>query len=128
MQPSDRHRGNRSGTVSSLPAHLVMLNASGRALVIDWIEDAALSDGPLIAVSCLVNPNAVFIGGRLRADIVDDLVERLNQCLRKRAGEIPAIAPVLRAAMATDARAIGAAILPANEKLLPSRPALVKMS
>jgi hypothetical protein len=33
---------------------------------------------------------------------------------------------VLRAAMAADAPAIGAAILPFNERLLPSRAALMK--
>jgi predicted NBD/HSP70 family sugar kinase len=73
-----------------------------------------------------VNPKAVFIGGRLPSDIVDRLADRLNQRLRKRAGEVPAIAPVLRAAMAADAPAVGAAILPINETLLPSRTALMK--
>ena len=71
-------------------------------------------------------PKAVFIGGRLPSDLVDRLADHLNQRLRKRAGDVPAIAPVLRAAMAADAPAIGAAILPFNELLLPSRAALMK--
>lgn len=115
------------GHKASRPDHLTSLNASGQKLVEEWIDDSAhfLTD-PLLAVSCLVNPKAVFIGGRLPSDIVDRLADRLNQRLRKRAGEVPAIAPVLRAAMAADAPAVGAAILPINETLLPSRTALMK--
>jgi predicted NBD/HSP70 family sugar kinase len=77
-------------------------------------------------VSCLVNPKAIFIGGRLPADLVDRLAERLNQRLRSRSGEVPVVAPVLRAAMAEHAPAVGAAILPFSERLLPSRTALMK--
>jgi predicted NBD/HSP70 family sugar kinase len=75
-----------------------------------------------------VNPKAIFIGGRLPADLVDRLAEQLNQRLKRRAGDVPAIAPVLRAAMAADAPAIGAAILPFMDRLLPSRAALMKTS
>ncbi|HEU4655254.1 MAG TPA: ROK family transcriptional regulator [Steroidobacteraceae bacterium] len=115
------------GQKISRPDQLQSLNASGQKAVEEWIDDSAhfLTD-PLVAVSCLVNPKAVFIGGRLPSDIVDRLADRLNQRLRKRAGEVPAIAPVLRAAMAADAPAVGAAILPINETLLPSRSALMK--
>jgi predicted NBD/HSP70 family sugar kinase len=113
----------------SRPNQITGLNASGQALVQEWIDDAAhLLTDPLLAVSCLVNPKAVFIGGRLPSEIVDRLADRLNVRLRKRAGEIPAIAPVQRAAMAADAPAVGAAILPINDALLPSRSALMKVS
>jgi predicted NBD/HSP70 family sugar kinase len=113
----------------SRPDQLSTLKEAGQQLLSDWIDAAAdfLSD-PMLAVSCLVNPKAVFIGGRLPADVVDRLAERLNQRLRKRAGDVPAITPVLRAAMAADAPAIGAAILPLNDRLLPSRSALMKAS
>lgn len=111
----------------SRPEQLNGLKASGKAIVSDWIDASAdyLTD-PLIAVSCLVNPKAVFIGGRLPSDLVDRLADRLNKRLHRRAGDVPAIAPVLRAAMAADAPAIGAAILPFSERLLPSRAALMK--
>lgn len=113
----------------SRPEELESLDAKGQSLVEDWITDSAdfLTD-PLIAVSCLVNPKAVFIGGRLPGPLVDELAERLNQRLRSRAGDVPKIAPVMRAAMATDAPAVGAAILPFQERLLPSRSALMKVS
>jgi predicted NBD/HSP70 family sugar kinase len=111
------------------PEQLESLDAKGQALVEQWINDSAdfLTD-PLIAVSCLVNPKAVFIGGRLPGALVDKLADRLNRRLRARAGDIPKIAPVMRAAMATDAPAVGAAILPFQERLLPSRSALMKVS
>ncbi len=117
----------QAGHKVTRPEQLGALSTAGKGAVTAWLDDAAdyLTD-PLIAVSCLVNPKAVFIGGRLPSDLVDRLADHLNQRLRKRAGDVPAIAPVLRAAMAADAPAIGAAILPFNELLLPSRAALMK--
>jgi predicted NBD/HSP70 family sugar kinase len=111
----------------SRPDQLSELKAGGQAVVEDWVDAAAdFLTEPFLAVSCLVNPKAIFIGGRLPWALVDRLADRLNDRLRKLAGEVPAIAPVLRAAMAADAPAIGAAILPFNERLLPSRAALMK--
>lgn len=109
------------------PEQLGSLNATGKGVVTAWVRDAAdfLTD-PLIAVSCLVNPKAVFIGGRLPSELVDRLAEELNQRLKRRSGDVPVVAPVLRAAMAADAPAVGAAILPFTQRLLPSRAALMK--
>jgi predicted NBD/HSP70 family sugar kinase len=113
----------------SRPEELASLDAKGQVVVDQWINDSAdfLTD-PLIAVSCLVNPKAVFIGGRLPGVLVDRLAERLNRRLLSRAGDVPKVAPVMRAAMAADAPAVGAAILPFQERLLPSRSALMKVS
>lgn len=117
----------QAGHKISRADQLESLKESGQAVVSEWLDASAdFMTDPLIAISCLVNPKAVFIGGRLPAELVDRLAERLNQRLRKRAGYVPAIAPVLRAAMASDAPAIGAAILPLNDRLLPSRTALMK--
>jgi predicted NBD/HSP70 family sugar kinase len=111
----------------SRPDQLTALKTGGQAVVEDWVDAAAdFLTEPLIAVSCLVDPKAVFIGGRLPAPLVDRLADRLNERLRNVAVEVPVIAPVLRAAMAADAPAIGAAILPFNERLLPSRATLMK--
>ena len=116
-----------AGQKVSRPEQLGGVNAAGKSAITDWVNDAAdfLTD-PLIAVSCLVNPKAIFIGGRLPSDLVDRLADQLNQRLRRRAGDVPAVAPVLRAALAADAPAVGAAILPFTERLLPSRAALMK--
>lgn len=116
-----------AGHKASRPEQLAGLSASGKGAVSAWLDDAAdfLTD-PLLAVSCLVNPKAIFIGGRLPVDLVDRLADHLNQRLKRRAGDVPVVAPVLRAALAADAPAVGAAILPFSERLLPSRAALMK--
>ena len=89
------------------------------AIIADWIEDAAHSlIAPLIAVSCLVDPGAVLIGGRLPAALVDALVERLDAMLAEAA--LPSAVRVMRAVMSDDAPAIGAAILPFLHHILPS--------
>ncbi|MEG3165687.1 ROK family transcriptional regulator [Sphingomonas sp. PB2P19] len=89
------------------------------AIVARWIEDAAQSlIAPLIAVSCLVDPGAVLIGGRLPAALVDALVERLGAMLSSIV--LPSPVRVLRATMSNDAPAIGAAILPFLDHILPS--------
>jgi len=82
----------------------------------------------LLAINCLVNPEAILIGGRLPASIVDNLATRLNQRLEVFAGTVPAIAPVARAALSDDAPAVGAAILPFSHRLLPTRTALMKVA
>ena len=97
-----------------------------RAIVERWTEDAAQSlIEPLIAVSCLVDPGAVLIGGRLPAGLVDALVDRLNAMLADTA--LPSPARVMRAAMSDDAPAIGAAILPFLDHILPSEAILMQV-
>ncbi|TWB29732.1 ROK family transcriptional regulator [Nitrospirillum bahiense] len=96
------------------------------AVVEEWIELAAdLMTDPLVATNCLVNPEAIFLGGRLPAPLVDKLAAALNHRLGE-LRDIPQVAPVLRAAMAADAPAVGAGMLPFTDRLLPSRAALMK--
>jgi hypothetical protein len=57
--------------------------------------------------------------------LVDRLAAALNHRLADFASQLPAIAPVARAVTADDAPAVGAAILPFNHTLLPSRLALL---
>jgi predicted NBD/HSP70 family sugar kinase len=116
-----------AGHKVSTPDDLSALGKEGRSVISQWIEASAeLLAEPLIAVNCLVNPEAIFLGGRLPADIVDKLADRTNRLLAKHAVDVPSIAPVRLAAMAADAPAVGAAILPINNQLLPSRAALMK--
>lgn len=96
------------------------------AIVADWIEDAAQSlIGPLTAVSCLVDPGAVLIGGRLPAPLVDTLVTRLNGMLADSA--LPSALRVMRAVMSDDGAAIGAAVLPFLHHILPSDAILMQV-
>lgn len=108
------------------PAGLLDLPAQGQALIDEWIDHAAdaLVD-PVINISCLINPEAVYLGGRLPAQNVDRLATALNTRLSALTG-MPAIAQARRAATSADGPAIGAAILPIIDQLLPSRATLRK--
>ena len=88
-------------------------------------QDNALIGDPF---AMLINPQAVLIGGRLPASIVEELARQLNERLQPYAATMPAIAPVERAVMSDDAPAVGAAILPFTHRLLPTRSALMKVS
>jgi len=113
----------------SQPHALTALDEAGQAIIDAWVEASvdSLID-TVLAINCLVNPEAVLIGGRLPAGIVDRLATRLNQRLESHAGNVPAIAPVSRAALSDDAPAVGAAILPFSHRLLPTRTALMKVA
>lgn len=113
----------------SSPRGLTRLDEGGRRLVADWVETAveALLE-TVLAINCLINPQAVLIGGRLPASLIEDLARRLNERLAPYAATMPAIAPVEKAVLSDDAPAVGAAILPFTHRLLPTRSALMKVS
>ncbi len=117
------------GITVSAPHELTSLGESGQAIVNAWVEAAVdtLID-PVLSINCLVNPEAILIGGRLPSAIVDQIANRLNQRLLAFAANIPAAAPVSRAALSDDAPAVGAAILPFSHRLLPTRTALMKVA
>ncbi|MGC1521878.1 MAG: ROK family protein [Steroidobacteraceae bacterium] len=111
------------------PRGLTRLGPSARSIVDRWIHESteALVDS-FVAVNCLINPEAILIGGRLPAVLVDRLAASLNDRMAAFAAQIPAIAPVARALTSDDAPAVGAAILPFSYRLLPTRFALLKTS
>jgi predicted NBD/HSP70 family sugar kinase len=111
----------------SSPRRLTRLEAGARAIVERWIEESteALVKS-MVAINCLINPEAILIGGRLPAVLVDKLAAALNRRMADFAAQVPAIAPVARAVTADDAPAVGAAILPFTHSLLPTRFALLK--
>lgn len=89
-----------------------------------WLDQAAerLCD-PLVSISCLIDPQAVFIGGRLPGPLIDRLAQAVNEKLAARRLTLT-MAPVRRAALSADAPAMGAAIIPIIARYLPSRAAL----
>ena len=98
-------------------------NADGQAAGVEdaWVERAAQAlVQPLIAVNCLLNPGAVFIGGRLPIALVHRLARRTAELVADEAGHIPALAPIEVAALAEDSPAVGAALLPFGHLLLPA--------
>jgi predicted NBD/HSP70 family sugar kinase len=115
------------GAKASTPGELLRLNQAGREALDQWLDHAAdaLCE-PLLVLGCAIDPEAILVGGRLPEEIVDDLCERLNARLAARGQDLPAATPVLRAALAADASAMGAAILPFSDRFLPTRSALLK--
>lgn len=92
-----------------------------------WAEKAAdLLCEPLLVINAVINPDAIFIGGRLPSELLDHLCDRLAIKIRRQGASLPARAPVQRAALAEDAAAMGAAILPFSSRFLPSREAIMK--
>jgi predicted NBD/HSP70 family sugar kinase len=119
----------RHGISITAPGDLERLDQAGREKMDAWLEMAAdLLTEPLMTVSWLVNPEAVLLGGRLPASLVDRLAKRLTRSLGQRGGQSPILPTIRRAAMAEDAPAIGASILPFLARLLPSRSNLLKIS
>jgi predicted NBD/HSP70 family sugar kinase len=110
------------------PKDLETLSSEGQAIVDAWIEDGvSYLYMPFLTLSLSVNPDAHYIGGRLPAQLIDRLCDGLNaRFLALGEATMPKIAPIKRAAMSDDACAIGAAILPFNEKVLPNRDVLMK--
>jgi predicted NBD/HSP70 family sugar kinase len=113
----------------SSPRALARLDEGGQAVVAGWLETSveALLE-TLLAINCLINPQAILIGGRLPASIVEELARLLNERLQPYAATMPSLAPVERALLSDDAPAVGAAILPFAHRLLPARSALMKVS
>ncbi len=109
------------------PRDLLKLDERAQQAIDVWIDTSVDALEPtLVAINCLMNPEAILIGGRLPAALVDRLAGRLNERLRSYAARIPSVAPIARAAMSDDAPAVGAAILPLSDRFLPSRFALMK--
>lgn len=103
------------------------LPPGAHALMEGWLDEAAaILTEPLTAVSWLINPSAILLGGRLPGVHLDGLAARLTRRLADDTRGTPAQTPVLRAAASEDAPAIGAAILPFLQQVLPSRTALMR--
>lgn len=108
-------------------SQLGLLDGAAAEAALAWAERAAeLLCDPLLVINAVIDPEAVFIGGRLPTSLVDVVCDRLAVNIRHRGASLPARSPVRRAALAEDAAAMGAAILPFSSRFLPSRAALMK--
>lgn len=101
--------------------------AAALPYVNDWIDDATNAlVPPLTAINCLINPAIVLLAGRMPDAVLDRIADSSNRKLREVAPNLPAVAPVARAALSRDAPAVGAAILPFLDRILPSDSILIK--
>lgn len=98
------------------------LGEAAQSVARGWLMDAATAlEEPLNLINLALNPAAFYIGGRLPDALIDELAVELNTRLRRYAAAAPNMAPVIRAALSADAAAVGAAIMPFSDQLLPSR-------
>jgi predicted NBD/HSP70 family sugar kinase len=118
----------RSGGFNiSRPEALSHLTEKGQRLVEEWLDSAAsFLLPPILAVRCLIDPQAVFIGGRMPPNLVEGLIARLNKSLASQKRAALSEGVLQSAALGVDAPVIGAALLPLYDRLLPSRTALMK--
>ncbi|MBX3594812.1 ROK family transcriptional regulator [Sphingomonas sp.] len=95
--------------------------AAASRIVDEWIDGAAARlEAPVEAINCLINPDAVLLGGRLPPTIFDRLADAMRARLLAQRSSVPVVCPIMRAAFSTDAPAVGAAILPINHFFLPA--------
>lgn len=114
-------RLRKTGAKVSNPDDLAALHTKKCRATAAWVEDAAENLlMTLLTVICVVNPEAILIGGRLPASLIDDLITASEARLLPFRNSLPSFPPVRRAACSPDAPAIGAAILPFSE-LFPPR-------
>ncbi|WP_341207481.1 ROK family transcriptional regulator [uncultured Sphingomonas sp.] len=102
--------------------HALDLDDPAVAAVTDeWVARAAAAlVQPLVAVSCLLNPGAVLVGGRLPVALVERLGQATSALMQRDGGYAPVLAPIRTAALAEDSPAIGAALLAFGHLMLPA--------
>ena len=139
--PSSGRPGATVQDTVSLSALLARLRAAGleglrvgdladpqpaaQAVIDRWLADAVMAlHGPLVAINCLFNPDAVLIGGRLPLPLIAQLSDLMVEALAD--VSLPSRAVIMPAVMAQDAAAIGAAILPFLDHVLPSDSILIQ--
>ncbi|WP_232283616.1 ROK family transcriptional regulator [Sphingomonas sp. PAMC 26617] len=107
-------------------AKLVGSDAAVNAVLEQWlIESVRALTMPLIGINCVLNPDAILIGGRLPVPLIERLASKLEKALSAIA--LPSHARIMSAVMAQDAPAIGAATLPFLDHVLPSDAILIKV-
>ena len=110
------------GISVSRPAELEALFEQKNESILAWLETGATHLAPLIlAIEYLIDPKAIFFGGRLPDVIIRDLLEQVEATLHALRVEEKTSYPELRlAAAGVDAAALGAATLPLFTSFTPT--------
>jgi predicted NBD/HSP70 family sugar kinase len=119
---------HQEGLAVRRPEDLEALFREKNPALLRWLEEAARYLVPaLVAVENLLNPEAIFFGGRLPGPLLDYLLEQLAKLLPSRRMRGLPHHPRLERAQATgDAACLGAATLPFYETIAPSHHLLLK--
>ncbi|RVU02318.1 ROK family protein [Novosphingobium umbonatum] len=115
----------------ALDARLQMIDTHGDAAenaITQWLEDAADAlAGPVVAINCLINPEAIVLAGDLDKTLALRLLTKLRQRVQDNSpAPLGARADIVLGQFYEDAAARGAAMLPFIDQLLPSEANLMK--
>lgn len=119
---------NESGVSVKQPAELEGLFEQKNEVLLTWLEKGATHLAPLVlAIEFLIDPEAIFFGGRLPNVITCYLLERLEDILPKLRVVAKSSYPKLKCAtVGPDAAALGVATLPLFASLAPAPRLLMK--
>jgi predicted NBD/HSP70 family sugar kinase len=107
------------GIMIARPDDLTHLDGSGAIIVDEWLEEACGYLTSIFAqIKQFIDPDAIMLGGRLPEHLLDRLATLCQQ--RQEDARSAQWIDVRRAKLSSDAPAIGAAILPFQNFLLPS--------
>lgn len=126
--PSLYKKLNAEGYSVSNLIELEELYNQQNALLLSWIEQGASHLAPLIlAIEYLIDPQAIFFGGRLPDPIINELLEKLKIILPTlRIREKTSYPDLLNAAAGAEAAALGLATIPVYESMAPLPGLLMK--
>lgn len=128
--PSLYKKLNAQGVEVSNLKELEVLYNQKNAYLLSWIEHGASHLAPLIlAIEYLIDPQAIFFGGRLPDSMITDLLEKLKELLPTlRIKEKTTYPDLLNAAAGAEAAALGVATIPVYESMAPLPGLLMKTS
>ncbi|HET7456030.1 MAG TPA: ROK family transcriptional regulator [Gemmatimonadaceae bacterium] len=118
----------REGAEARRPEDLGELLAAGHPALLGWMDTAAsYLTGLALAVEYLIDPEAVFFGGRLPDSVLKGLMDRVAaQLPARRIAEKVATPRLLLATAGVDAAALGVATLPIYSFFAPAPQVLLK--
>lgn len=110
------------------PEGLAPLLDRRHPVLMDWLETGARHLAPLVlAIEYLLDPEAVFLGGRLPGQLIDEILRQVNEMLPEQRMDGKTHVPRLeRAATGEDAAALGVATLPLHQAFTPITARLLK--
>lgn len=117
-----------AGYSAATPDDIQKLKGEARKVCYKWCDKSGdLLVKPLTVINAALNPSAFYIGGRLPAFLIDRLAARISSKMAQEFSNAPELPPVERAALASDAAAMGAATLPFSDQFLPAHSALLRI-
>ncbi len=115
------------GTEVHTPEELAALLREGNPVLLEWMDAAAAHlTGLVLAVEYMIDPEAIFFGGRIPDSVLRGLLERVERLIPQRRITEKRTAPDLLATAGVDAAALGVATLPIYDRFAPAPHVLLK--